>query len=46
MKPFSSPDDSFSLLNAELSDKQFMRRTDFKKLVLPPERLEIKRDRL
>jgi hypothetical protein len=41
MKSFSLPNDSFTLLNAELNEKQILKRTYLKKL--PAQRLEIER---
>jgi hypothetical protein len=46
MNPLSLPDDSFSLLNAEVSDKLLKKLTDLNKLLLPPEGLETRQDRL
>jgi hypothetical protein len=42
MRPFSFPNDSFTLLNAELNSRQLMERTSLKGLALPPQRSDIK----
>lgn len=42
MKPFSLPNNTSTLLNAELSDRQLIKHTYLKRLMLPPQRLEIK----
>jgi hypothetical protein len=39
-KPLSLPNDSFTLLNAELNNKQLMKRAHIKGLTLPQQRLE------
>jgi hypothetical protein len=41
MKLFSLPNDNLMLLTAELNDKQLMKFTNFKRLALPYQKLEI-----
>jgi hypothetical protein len=44
-KQFSLPNESFTLLNAELNEKHLMECTYSESMMLPPQRSEMKQER-